>query len=183
MQDKVGIDPKNYHEDEGSRVEGERYAGIVITDHKVLLIHRIKDGFEYYVFPGGHRRQEETREACVLREITEETSLKVQNPKLVFEFKDHHNQGTDFYYLCECDSCGKPKLVGEEKIRNCEENFYEPMWVELSKISELNILPLFAKEWLARNIHLLNLSQSGAPILPKKKSKAPLFCIGLPRKR
>ena len=48
---------KDYHDDEELRIEGERYAGIVIKDSKALMIHRFKNGLEYYVFPGGHRRR------------------------------------------------------------------------------------------------------------------------------
>ena len=39
-----------------------RAGGILIENGKVLLIHRIKDNDEYYVFPGGGIETNETIE-------------------------------------------------------------------------------------------------------------------------
>ncbi|MCL5090839.1 MAG: NUDIX domain-containing protein [Patescibacteria group bacterium] len=142
------MNQKDFHDDEENRIENERHAGIVIKDDKLLLIHRIKNQREYWVFPGGHRRQNEKGEEVVIREVEEETSLKVEDPKLIFEFKDYLNNKLDFYYLCQCFSDGEPELIGEEKVRNCQENFYEPLWMPLTAISSLNILPKFAKDWV-----------------------------------
>lgn len=142
------MDTKNFHEDEETRIESERCAGIVIKDEKVLMIHRIKDGFEYYVFPGGHRRIDENPKDVVIREVKEETNIDVKNLKLIFEFKNHHANWLHRYYICKCESSEEPKLVGEELVRHCEENQYYPKWIRLSEISKLNVLPLFAKEWL-----------------------------------
>ncbi len=146
------MNPKNFHEDEETRIESERCAAIVIKDDKVLMIHRIKDNFEYFVFPGGHRRIDEDPGDVVIREVKEETNIDVANPKLVFEFKNHHANWHHPYFLCECEDCSEPKLVGEEAVRHCEENQYYPKWIPLSEIPNLNVLPLFAKEWLVDEI-------------------------------
>jgi 8-oxo-dGTP pyrophosphatase MutT (NUDIX family) len=151
MGDKKGIG--DWHEDEEDRVYGERHAGIVIKDQKILLIHRKKNGLEYYVFPGGHRRQGEEGVVALPREIFEETNIKVTNLKPAFEFKDYLANNTDYYYLCEWQKGEKPELVGEEKTRNSNENFFEPLWVETEKISQLNILPSFAKSWAVEWFH------------------------------
>lgn len=145
---KVWMKNKDYHEDESQRVEGERHAGIVVKGHQVLMIHRIKNGEEYYVFPGGHRRIDEKGEDVVLREIEEETAIIAANSKIAFKHYDTEKQQADFYYLCDWISGEEPHLNGEEAIRNCEENFYKPMWVDLSRVKDLNILPRFAKDRL-----------------------------------
>ena len=142
----------NYQEDKGHRIENQRHAGIVVKKSKILLIQRIKEGYEYYVFPGGHKREDEKGEDVVVREINEETSIVATKPKLMFEFKDYKNDKFDFYYICKWVSGKEPKLNGEEIVRNCKENYYQPMWVEIGRVSELNILPKFAKDWIEKNM-------------------------------
>ena len=137
-----------YHQDEETRVSGERHAGIVIKDKKILLIHRIKEGYEYYVFPGGHRRLDETGSQTVIREAAEETGIKVNDPELAFEFKDYRTRNTDYYYFCEGNQGDQPHLSGEEKDADPKVDYYDPLWINLEKIEELNILPKYAKWWL-----------------------------------
>jgi len=137
-----------YHQDEETRVLGERHAGIVIKDKKILLIHRIKEGYEYYVFPGGHRRTDESGSQTVIREVNEETGIKVNNPELALEFKDYRTRNTDYYYFCEGNQGDQPHLNGEEAGADPEVDYYDPLWINLEKIEELNILPKYAKWWL-----------------------------------
>jgi 8-oxo-dGTP diphosphatase len=144
----------DFHLDKHIRINNQRHAGIVIKDAKILLMHRIYNGKEYYVIPGGHIQKGEDPKVAVLREIEEETSIIAKNPELVFEFRNYKkgtNGNFDFYYTCEYVS-GEPTLGGEEKMKNNPENFYEPMWVEVSKVKELNILPRFAKEWVEESM-------------------------------
>ncbi len=142
----------DFHKDDKQRIEGERHASIVIKDGQILLIHRIKNGLEYHVFPGGHRRKNETGDQAVIRETKEETGIIVKDCKLAFKFQDNFKKNTDFYYLCSWKEGEIPHLGGEEKIKNCLENFYEPMWVKLETIKNLNLLPKFAKEWVLENL-------------------------------
>lgn len=165
MKNKIA-DPKNYQEDVDSRNEKIRCAGIVIRSGEILLIHRIKDSFEYYVFPGGHVRDGEDFEAAAIREIKEETNIDAKDPKLVFEFIDHKNDWNHKYYLCEWKGGEKPKLIGEEAVRHCEENQFYPMWVDISELEKLNILPLFAREWVLDFV-----KGQIPPILPLKKGE------------
>jgi 8-oxo-dGTP diphosphatase len=57
-----------------------RYQGAVIRDDHILLIqHRHHgDGRSYWLLPGGGLEGEETPEACVQREVREETHLHVE---------------------------------------------------------------------------------------------------------
>lgn len=141
----------NFHLDNDIRIENQRHAGIVLKEGSILLMHRIYKGIEYWVIPGGHIQQGEDPKLVALREIEEETTIKAANPVLVFEFRDYKKDNYDFYYLCEYVS-GEPTLGGEEAMKNSPENFYEPMWVELSKVKELNVLPRFAKEWIEETL-------------------------------
>lgn len=67
-----------------------RYQGAIILDDHVLLIrHREHDtGRTYWLLPGGSREPEETEEACVEREMREETGLEVSVERLLLDEED-----------------------------------------------------------------------------------------------
>jgi ADP-ribose pyrophosphatase YjhB (NUDIX family) len=56
-----------------------RATGILIQRKKILLIHRINAGKEYYVFPGGGIEEGESPAEGFLREMKEETNLDIHN--------------------------------------------------------------------------------------------------------
>jgi ADP-ribose pyrophosphatase YjhB (NUDIX family) len=64
-----------------------RYQGVVIRDNHILLVkHREHaTGRSYWVIPGGGREDNETEEACVQREMLEETHLVVTIDRLLFD--------------------------------------------------------------------------------------------------
>jgi 8-oxo-dGTP pyrophosphatase MutT (NUDIX family) len=84
-----------------------RYQGAIVRDHQVLLIrHQDHDtGRTYWLLPGGGREDPETEEACVAREMSEETGLAVTVVGLVLDEPD----GRGVYqrrrtYLCTADT-------------------------------------------------------------------------------
>ncbi len=64
-----------------------RYQGLIIQDHKILLIQhtRLSDGLSYWVLPGGGIEDGETEGECVIREMKEETNLDVSVEKLLID--------------------------------------------------------------------------------------------------
>ena len=64
-----------------------RYQGAIVRGHEVLLIqHRERaTGRAYWVIPGGGREVGETEEACVRREMQEETRLEVEVERLLLD--------------------------------------------------------------------------------------------------
>ena len=60
-----------------------RAVAVIVNNRKILLMHRINNGKEYHVFPGGGVENGETVEQAVLREVQEETSLEVKIEKLL----------------------------------------------------------------------------------------------------
>lgn len=64
-----------------------RYQGLVIKDHNILLIQhcQLSTGISYWVIPGGGLVGSETEEACVIREMKEETNLDVKIERLAFD--------------------------------------------------------------------------------------------------
>lgn len=137
----------DFHLDQNIRIDNQRCAGIVLKGESILLMHRKKNGMEFYVIPGGHRQEGEEPIETLERELLEESSIKVKNIKLAFEVRDYLSDNCDYYYLCEYES-GTLQLGGEEMHKNNPENFYELMWVELKDIAGLNVLPKAVKEWI-----------------------------------
>lgn len=120
-----------------------RSAGIVIKDGKLLVMHRVKNGEEYWVFPGGGIEEGETPEQTVVREIDEETTVKVTPIKFLYHIKWNTGQ-EHFFYLCDYIS-GEPKLrddSNEYKRNKSGEQVYEPLWIEIDKLSNLKLYQL-----------------------------------------
>jgi len=64
-----------------------RYQGLIIQDHKILLIEhtRLSDSHSYWVIPGGGIESGESENECVIREMKEETNLDVRVEKLLID--------------------------------------------------------------------------------------------------
>jgi len=82
-----------------------RYQGAIIKDDKILLIKHTEheSGRSFWVIPGGGREPDETEEACVAREMWEETGLKVEVEGLLVESvipNDHTTYKKRKTYLC-----------------------------------------------------------------------------------
>jgi len=68
-------------------------AAIVREDHVLLLkVVDIDSGAMFWVLPGGGREAGETEEACVQREVREETELAVAVVRPLFEVPEHMEQ-------------------------------------------------------------------------------------------
>lgn len=106
----------------------DRVRGILIEGQKILMIHRIKNGREYWVVPGGGREKGEDDVQALKREIKEETNFNVTVGKLVFS--DEYNNQTIGYYLLNSFS-GDLELGGPEKKNMNADNQYFLEWVEI----------------------------------------------------
>lgn len=127
----------------------QRAAALIIRDHQILLIRRIRDGQEYYIFPGGGIEAGETPEQAVRREIQEELTMSVSSCTPAF---DIDNDGHREWYFLVDSIAGEPVLGGEEKERMNESNQYHPVWVPLSTALTLdNLYPIEARNQLTLN--------------------------------
>jgi len=109
---------------------------IVITkeaEPKVLLIQRGNPPFKgAWAFPGGFMNMDETTEECAIRELEEETSLKVTTIHQIGAYskvdRDPRGRTITVAYLTIID---KPIAVtGQDDATNAE-------WFPLSKLPEL----------------------------------------------
>lgn len=128
-----------------------RAVAVIIDSERILLMHRWNNGKEYFVFPGGGVESEETTEEALIREIREETSLKIIIDKLTYH--DIYDDGTErFYYLCHALS-GEPKLGdGPEFRKNDPANRYHPEWIKIDSLQTLLVYPLETRDYLIKDL-------------------------------
>ena len=128
-----------------------RAVAIVTHDNKLLLICRINNGKEYFVFPGGGVENGESVEDAVIREVKEETSLEVNIERLVYKINYDDNTEHHFY-LCSYIS-GEPALGdANERRDHSKENFYKSKWYQIEKLPAMLIYPLEIRDWLTKDI-------------------------------
>lgn len=119
----------------------QRASAIIVKDGRLALIHRDKQGREYWVLPGGKVEEGETVEEALKREIEEELSLYVYTYKKVFSVTDEF--GKEFVCFVVYSEKDRLELNGdsEERRNSSPENVYEPRWVEIGSLEKLNIKP------------------------------------------
>ena len=115
-----------------------RASGIIIKNNEILLIHRIRDDKEYWVIPGGSIEQGESIEQALDREILEELGVRVEQKELLFEME---NSGRSEYHFLIKQYSGEPKMGGPELTRMNEQNQFILETRDLTKLSEINLLP------------------------------------------
>lgn len=127
--------------------ENKRAVGIIIQNNKILLMRRIRNGQEYFVFPGGGVEEGETLEEATIREIKEELSLDAKLDKLLFKMfnpskNNQKEMGRDDNFYLITEFSGELKLGGEELERMSEDDKYYPEWHEIKKASQYkNLYP------------------------------------------
>jgi len=126
---------------------------MIIDDNKILLGHRSstrKDTggiFEpdTWTLPGGKQEYEETVYETAIREVKEETNLKIKNP-IVFSVSDDFQSDRHFVTIemIAKEYTGKLKIMEPTKeddwqwfdLDNLPENIYSPSRVFIEKYKE-----------------------------------------------
>ena len=106
----------------------------------VLLIHRFKNGRNYWVIPGGGAKGNETPVETAIREINEELSIQLKPAALnqLFEYK---SQEDEHFFYAEISFIAAPEISGEEKERSNNANVYQPDWVAVKDLAQINLMP------------------------------------------
>ena len=120
-------------------------AGVVlIEDGKVALIERHRAGKHYFVFPGGGVDAGETPEQAAIREMEEETGLRVTVQRKLAEV--HFGLSEQVYYLVDrLDGefgTGTGVEFTDSNPDDPTEGIYIPIWMSLEELLQHeNIYP------------------------------------------
>lgn len=115
---------------------------IVVKDDKLLVIKRNKFGKQYYVLPGGAVNSNENGLQALVRELNEETSIQITDPRLVYVESAPQPYGDQYIFLCNYDS-GEPMLdpnSEEAKIHAMGQNLYIPLWLPLEEVATADFI-------------------------------------------
>lgn len=135
-----------------------RSAGIILKDNRLLVMHRIKNGAKYWVFPGGGVEEGESSEEAVARELLEETNLQVKVLRLLYRHRLTNKQGgkqRQDFYLCEVvrGELGlQADSVEAERMGNSHQDTYEPTWTTIDQAKDLLLYPLEIRDWLIEDL-------------------------------
>jgi len=132
----------------------ERVRAIIKVDGNILLIHRIKKGREYWVFPGGGVEKTDTdQKSALIRECDEELGVDVRVGDLftTYEFGEVGNEQREYFYFCEITGGELGTGAGPEFQEGTHyEGMYALEWVPLEDLSIKNIQPEKVKKELQK---------------------------------
>ena len=131
-------------------------AGIVLVEkNRVALIERFRAGYHYFVFPGGGADDGETIEDAAIREMEEETGLRVTVKRELAEI--HFGLSKQHYFLAE--RVGGEYGTGQgEEFTDADpddptEGVYVPVWMPIQKMAiHENIYPADIKELVLKSV-------------------------------
>ena len=106
----------------------------------ILLIHRLKNGRDYWVIPGGGAKGNETPVETALREIEEELNIQLK-PADLTHLLEYKSQENEHFFFAEIPFIAAPAISGEEKERSNNANVYQPDWVAVKDLTQINLMP------------------------------------------
>ena len=130
-----------------NRSQGFRAGGLVVKDGKLLVMHQIVKGEDFFTIPGGSWELSETLEQTCKREIKEEFGMEVKVNQLVFLLDT--TTRIAFYFMCDYLG-GEISLGGPEKSRMNKEEQYYVEWLDVKEVANINFIPTQAKEGILR---------------------------------
>ncbi|WP_233680657.1 MULTISPECIES: NUDIX hydrolase [Staphylococcaceae] len=116
-----------------------RSSVVLIKNKKVGLIKRIREGYVYYVFPGGGIEEGETPEMAAKREAFEELGVEVKINECIAEVEFN---GSQYFFLSEIINGTFGTGQGEEYTdENKNRGTYLPIWVDIERLSSIDVKP------------------------------------------
>ncbi len=132
-----------------------RATALVVKNEKILLMHRFRDGEEYYVLPGGTQEEGEKIEDAVLRELKEETSVEGNGLEEVLDYTDDVCRNRIFLVKNIKDDTLKMEENSPERKHQNENNKFNPEWVPINELLFLTIWPMQTREFLFKYFKLV----------------------------
>lgn len=106
----------------------------------MLVMHRNKQGSQYYTLVGGRINENETTEDALVREVKEETGLDITKARLVFFEQHPAPYNNQYIFLCEVAPHNGVAIqsTSEEHFMNkLSVNTHTPIWVETGSFDKL----------------------------------------------
>lgn len=119
---------------------GKAARAIIIEDDKILVMHRNKEGSQYYTLVGGRVNGEESVEDALVREVKEETGFEIVSYKLVYLEKHQQPYNEQYIYLCKIAPHADVSIqdTSEEAFLNrISINVHTPVWAGLKAFPAL----------------------------------------------
>ncbi len=106
--------------------------GIVIDEDRILLSYETKTN--QWMIPGGALEDDESEAECCVREIAEETGVKVEISHCLLEIDEYYEncKWVNKYFIC--------KAIGTTEIKQTKREIevgMEPRWHSISKIKDI----------------------------------------------
>ena len=110
---------------------------ILLKEHAVLLIKRVKNDSTYYVFPGGKAEVGETPEMTAMREAYEELGVQVELGDCFETVRFSEVQ--QYYFLATI--VGGELGTGQAEEFTTGEGTYELEWLPVEVLSNYPVIP------------------------------------------
>jgi ADP-ribose pyrophosphatase YjhB (NUDIX family) len=119
---------------------GKAARAIIIEGDKMLLMHRNKEGSQYFTLVGGRANDDETMEQALVREVKEETGLTVTRARLVFIEEHPAPYNEQYTFLCEVaphESVDIQDDSEEGQMNRVGINMHTPVWSSLNAFKHI----------------------------------------------
>jgi 8-oxo-dGTP pyrophosphatase MutT (NUDIX family) len=106
---------------------------IIIEGDKILVMHRNKEGSQYFTLVGGRVNDGESLEAAIKREVQEETGLEVTESRHVYTELHPEPYNEQYIFVCKIAPHNNQIAIqpgSEEAMLNTFiTNIHTPLWV------------------------------------------------------
>ena len=100
------------------------------------------------MIPGGGAESGETAVQTAQREIQEELGWSLSEKQLQPAFTFKNGQRLEIYFHATIGHTSAPMIQGEEALRSHAQNIYQPEWLDIEAIPNLNLRPAGLKNLL-----------------------------------